>query len=302
MTPEAALVARLQKRVVNDVYMLRETGSCSGLENYSRHLTGRQPGQAPDTLLDYFSTRFENDWLLIMDESHVTLPQLSAMYLGDQARKKSLVKHGYRLPSALDNRPLTVDEFWQQVPQTLFCSATPGKYELKRLSLQQEPIDMVIRPTHVCDPIIQVRSPTLTTQNDDKKNHHPLQDLANEIRQRVERQERTLVVTLTKRDAEDLATYLNTNHQDMGMEVTAINATYLHSGLSTDERSNRLRLLQSGQVDVLVGVNCLREGLDLPQVSLVAVLNADSEYVQNFVYFSSVQWELNHVPLFLNVN
>ena len=150
-----------------------------------------------------------------MDESHATLPQLSAMCLGDQARKKFLVNHGYRLPSALDNQPLTMDGFWKHVPQTLFCSATPGKYEMNRLSLQQEPID----------------------------------------------------------------------------------ASYLHSGLSTDERSNQLRLLQSGQVDVLVGVNCLREGLDLPQVSLVAVQNSDSDSVQTFVYFSSVQWELTHVLL-----
>ncbi|KAL7581058.1 hypothetical protein ACA910_005861 [Epithemia clementina (nom. ined.)] len=277
---------RLQERVLEDVYNLRENGFCSGMENYSRLMAGRQPGEPPDTLLDFMAEKFSTnkgttqtsdsgnsnfkDWLLIVDESHVTLPQVAAMFLGDQSRKRSLIAHGYRLPSALDNRPLKEDEFWACVTQTLFVSATPGRKELDMLKEDNdnllggnlgesklEPVDMVIRPTHVCDPIIEVRAKTKS-----------IQDLTQEIHERTRKRERVLAVTLTKRDSEDLASYLV--QQD-------INATYIHSGVKTDERSARLRQLQNGEIDCLVGVNCLREGLDLPEVSLVAVLNADAE-------------------------
>lgn len=250
---------RLQKRVLNDLMMIRETGFCSGIENYSRHLSGRAAGAPPETL-DYmgFLQELEKEWFLIVDESHVTLPQLKAMYGGDQARKRSLVKHGYRLPSALDNRPLQASEFWERAGQTLFVSATPGAEERGRAEVEESPVvDMIIRPTYVCDPVIEVRPP-----------EDQLSDLRADIARRAEKGERALVITLTKRDAEDLSSYLN----DRG-----IPSTYLHSGLKTNERSDALRALQMGEVDCLVGINCLREGLDLPQVSLVAVLNADSE-------------------------
>ena len=263
---------RLSHRVSQDLLMLRETGTCSGVENYSRHMALREEGQPPDTLLDYFgnSVRTQNgngatndlvknlpDWLLIVDESHVTIPQLKAMYAGDRARKEKLVKHGYRLPSALDNRPLRSDEFWRRIPQAVFVSATPAKYELDLIQGKNMPVEMIIRPTFVCDPEISVRP---------IKNQ--LDDLLSEIQERAKRNERTLAMTLTKRDAEDLASYL----LDHG-----ISSTYIHSGLNTHERSNALKSLQHGEIDCLVGVNLLREGLDLPQVSLVAILNADSE-------------------------
>jgi len=246
--------SRLQQRVCNDVLMMRETGFCSGGENYSRHLTGRAPGQTPATLMDYFSMK-GREWLLMVDESHVTLPQLRAMYGGDQARKRRLVHHGYRLPSALDNRPLKEEEFWQRVQQGLFVSATPSKRELE-LS-EHAPVEMVVRPTFICDPHIIV-----------KEKDGQLRDLADEVRKRSMHQERTLAVTLTKRDAEDLADYLIEQ---------GIPSTYIHSGLNTQERAEALKALQSGKVSCLVGVNLLREGLDLPQVSLVAILNTDSE-------------------------
>jgi len=245
---------RLTQRVSQDLQLLRETGTCSGVENYSRHMALREAGEAPDTLLDYFGS---NDWLLLVDESHVTLPQLKAMYAGDRSRKERLVKHGFRLPSALDNRPLRDSEFWHRVSQAIFVSATPSKQELSLIDGVNEPIEMIIRPTFVCDPEISVRP----TQGQ-------LNDLVSEIRARTSRGERTLVMALTKRDAEDLADYLIKD---------GISATYIHSSLSTHERSHALKALQSGDVDCLVGVNLLREGLDLPQVSLVAVLNADSE-------------------------
>lgn len=245
---------RLQQRVLNDVLMMRETGFCSGGENYSRHLAGREAGSPPDTLMDYMNLN-TRDWLLLVDESHVTLPQLKAMYGGDQARKHRLVKHGYRLPSALDNRPLKEEEFWSNVQQTVFVSATPAKQELGKA--EYPPVEMMIRPTYVCDPEIEVRSP-----------EGQLDNLLAELRIRVDRKQRALVVTLTKRDAEDLSSYLIEH---------GISSTYIHSGLSTNERSDALRALQMGEIDCLVGINCLREGLDLPQVSLVAVLNADSE-------------------------
>lgn len=254
---------RLQKRVTNDVFMMRETGFCSGGENYSRHLAGKEPGSPPYTLLDYFATGMDGqprDWLLIIDESHVAVPQLSAMYHGDQARKRMLVKHGYRLPSALDNRPLKDDEFWQRVQQAVFVSATPSKRELS-WATESPVVKMLIRPTYVCDPEIEIRP-----------KDGQLHDLLSEIKKRVSNEQnegsRTLVTTLTKRDAEDLSSYFKEND---------VKCTFIHSGLTTHQRSDALKALQSGDIDCLVGVNLLREGLDLPQVSLVAVLNADAE-------------------------
>jgi excinuclease ABC subunit B len=246
---------RLQQRVLTDLLMLKETGFCSGGENYSRHFAGRQAGEPPDTLMDYLGLSGNGDWLLVVDESHVTLPQLKAMFGGDQARKRTLVKHGYRLPSALDNRPLQHTEFWAQVKQAVFVSATPGTQELEWT--KRDPVEMIIRPTFVCDPEIHVRPP-----------QSQLDDLLKEVKSRTEKKERTLAVALTKRDAEDLADY---------MKEHGVSATYIHSGLTTHERASALRALQSGDIDCLVGVNLLREGLDLPQVSLVAILNADSE-------------------------
>ena len=296
--------ARLQARVLQDLSLLRENGFCSGMENYSRHMTGRDPGEPPDTLLDFMARTFSvrgsptnekrgsvnSDWLLIVDESHVTLPQVAAMYRGDQSRKRSLIDNGYRLPSALDNRPLNEKEFWKAISQTLFVSATPGKKELDMLNRDRRnllntekednlnPVDMVIRPTYVCDPIIEVRPKTKSVQ-----------DLTKEIAKRVQSQERSLVVTLTKRDSEDFACtfivvfvffllfFVLTREIAAYLAQQGIQATFIHSGVKTEERSFRIRQLQGGEVDVIVGVNCLREGLDLPEVSLVAVLNADSE-------------------------
>jgi excinuclease ABC subunit B len=256
---------RLSHRVSQDLLLLRETGTCSGVENYSRHIALREEGEPPDTLLDYFGhittsnghRTKKQDWLLIVDESHVTLPQLKAMYGGDRSRKERLVKHGFRLPSALDNRPLRSEEFWRKIPQAVFVSATPARHELDLIAGTNEPIEMVIRPTFVCDPEITIRSTT-----------DQLDDLLSEIRIRAKRHERTLAMTLTKRDAEDLASYL----LDHG-----VSSTYIHSGMNTHERSEALKSLQHGEIDCLVGVNLLREGLDLPQVSFVAILNADSE-------------------------
>lgn len=253
---------RLSHRVSQDLLLLRETGTCPGVENYSRHIALREEGMAPDTLLEYLGYAAkggDSKWLLLVDESHVTLPQLKAMYGGDRSRKERLVKHGYRLPSALDNRPLRSTEFWERINQAIFVSATPAKQELDLIAdiPDNEPVDMVIRPTYVCDPEISVR-PT----------NNQLDDVLKEIRDRVTRQEKTLVISLTKRESEDMCSFLN----DQG-----ISAAYVHSGLNTHERSNTLKSLQSGEIDCLVGVNLLREGLDLPEVSLVAILNADSE-------------------------
>ena len=256
---------RLLNRVTQDLALMRETGSCPGVENYSRHIALKDANEPPATLLEYFRLMSNNtnsdddndksiindDWLLVMDESHVTMPQLKAMYGGDRARKEVLVEHGYRLPSALDNRPLRHDEFWERVPQTMFVSATPSQRELDLLSNidDNRPVDMMIRPTFVCDPIIDVRP--IDNQ---------LGDLVREITDRSKRNERTLAITVTKLDAEDLCTYL-INHG-------GILAMYIHSGLNTHERSSALQALQSGEIDCLVGVNLLREGLDLPQVSV----------------------------------
>jgi excinuclease ABC subunit B len=242
---------RLSQRSRYDLEMLREVGYCNGVENYSRHLAGRNAGDPPECLVDYFP----KDWLLIVDESHVTVPQLRGMYNGDQARKKVLIDHGFRLPSAADNRPLKSDEFWEKVSQCIFVSATPGDWEMG--ISEDRIVEQVIRPTGVLDPELFVR-PT----------EGQIDDLLGEIKQRVALQERTLVTTLTKRMAEDLTEYF----QERGIRVR-----YLHSEIQTIERIEILQDLRKGTFDVLVGVNLLREGLDLPEVSLVAILDADKE-------------------------
>jgi excinuclease ABC subunit B len=242
---------RLESRTGFDVEMLLEVGTCAGIENYSRHLTGRRPGERPACLLDYFPPEF----LVVVDESHVTLPQIGGMYNGDRARKLTLVEYGFRLPSALDNRPLQFDEFMSLVPQMITVSATPGEYEL-RLS-GGAVVEQIIRPTGLLDPEVDVRP--VRGQVD---------DLLHEIRERVAREERVLVTTLTKRMAEDLTDYL----QQAGVRVR-----YLHSDIDAIERMEILRGLRLGDFDVLVGINLLREGLDLPEVSLVAILDADQE-------------------------
>ncbi|AMV12231.1 excinuclease ABC subunit B [Geobacillus thermoleovorans] len=241
---------RLEQRTRYDLEMMREMGFCSGIENYSRHLALRPPGSTPYTLLDYFP----DDFLIIVDESHVTLPQLRGMYNGDRARKQVLVDHGFRLPSALDNRPLTFEEFEQKINQIIYVSATPGPYELEH---SPGVVEQIIRPTGLLDPTIDVR-PT----------KGQIDDLIGEIRERVERNERTLVTTLTKKMAEDLTDYL----KEAGIKVA-----YLHSEIKTLERIEIIRDLRLGKYDVLVGINLLREGLDIPEVSLVAILDADKE-------------------------
>jgi len=242
---------RLEQRTLYDLELLEEMGFCPGIENYSRHLTGRKPGEPPPTLLSYFPS----DFLLIIDESHVTVPQIGGMYRGDRSRKETLVEYGFRLPSALDNRPLNFDEFEACVNQTVYVSATPAKYELERSG--GIVVEQVIRPTGLMDPEIIVRP--ARTQVD---------DLLGEIHKRVEANERVLVTTLTKRMAEDLTDY----YQDLNVKVR-----YLHSDIETLERVEIIRQLRTGEFDVLVGINLLREGLDLPEVSLVAVLDADKE-------------------------
>jgi excinuclease ABC subunit B len=242
---------RLHQRTMFDLEMIREIGYCHGIENYARHLTGRQPGEPPPTLLDYLP----QDSLLIVDESHQTVPQVRGMYFGDRSRKEVLVAYGFRLPSALDNRPLNFDEWEQRIHQVVFVSATPGPYELAKS--QGVVVEQIIRPTGLIDPPIDVRP--VKGQVD---------DLLSEIRTRVDRRERVLVTTLTKRMAEDLTQY----YQELGVRVR-----YLHSDIETLERVQILRDLRRGEFDVLVGINLLREGLDLPEVSLVAILDADKE-------------------------
>ena len=242
---------RIDQRTRYDLEMLREVGYCNGVENYSRHLAGRQAGEPPECLIDYFP----KDWLLVIDESHVTVPQIRGMYNGDQARKKVLIEHGFRLPSAADNRPLKAEEFWQKVNQCIFVSATPGNWELE--ISEGHIVEQVIRPTGVIDPEIFVR-PT----------EGQIDDLLGEIKDRVDLHERMLITTLTKRMAEDLTEYL----QDKGIRVR-----YLHSEINSIERIEILQDLREGNFDVLVGVNLLREGLDLPEVSLVAIMDADKE-------------------------
>src|SRR5213596_2705658 len=241
---------RLRMRTNYDLEMLREVGFCSGIENYSRHLDGRRPGTPPYTLLDYFP----DDWLCVIDESHVTVPQLHGMYEGDMSRKKTLVEFGFRLPSALDNRPLQFDEFTERVQQVVFMSATPGPYELQ---VSRQVVEQVVRPTGLIDPEVEVR-PT----------RGQVDDLIEEIRKRADAGERVLVTTLTKKMAEDLTDYLI----EMGIRVR-----YLHSEIDTVQRIEIIRDLRLGEFDVLVGINLLREGLDLPEVSLVAILDADKE-------------------------
>lgn len=263
---------RLEQRTRYDLEILREVGFCNGVENYSRHLAGREAGAPPECLIDYFP---KDDWLLVIDESHVTIPQLQGMYNGDQSRKRVLIDHGFRLPSAADNRPLKAEEFWEKVTQCVFVSATPGNWELEASGGQFDVqvvgkkevktyikgtghvVEQVIRPTGVLDPEIFVRP----TQGQ-------VDDLFGEIQERVSRQERTLVTTLTKRMAEDLTEYFG----DRGVRVR-----YLHSEINSIERIEILEDLRQGDFDVLVGVNLLREGLDLPEVSLVAILDADKE-------------------------
>jgi excinuclease ABC subunit B len=242
---------RLEQRTRYDLELLREVGYCNGVENYSRHLAGRAPGEPPECLIDYFP----KDWLLVVDESHVTVPQIRGMYNGDQSRKRVLIEHGFRLPSAADNRPLKAEEFWEKVTQCIFVSATPGDWELEQS--EGRVIEQIIRPTGVIDPEIFVR-PT----------EGQIDDLLGEIKDRVARNERSLVTTLTKRMAEDLTEYL----QERGIRVR-----YLHSEINSIERIEILQALREGEFDVLIGVNLLREGLDLPEVSLVAILDADKE-------------------------
>jgi excinuclease ABC subunit B len=242
---------RISQRVQFDIEMMNELGYCSGIENYSRYLSGRNEGEPPPTLIDYLP----NDGLLIIDESHVTVPQIGAMYKGDRSRKETLVEYGFRLPSALDNRPLRFEEFESLAPQTIFVSATPGHYELDKCN--QQVVEQVVRPTGLLDPKIEVRP--VTTQVD---------DLLSEARLRTARGERVLVTTLTKRMAEDLTDYLD----EHGVKVR-----YLHSDIDTVERVEIIRDLRLGVFDVLVGINLLREGLDMPEVSLVAILDADKE-------------------------
>jgi excinuclease ABC subunit B len=242
---------RLRMRTTYDVEMLRQIGSCSGIENYSRHIDGRAQGTAPNTLLDYFP----EDFLLVIDESHGTVPQIGAMYEGDVSRKRVLVEHGFRLPSAIDNRPLTWEEFGDRVGQTVYMSATPGPYELQRVG--GDVVEQVIRPTGLIDPQVIV-----------KPTKGQIDDLVHEIRARAERNERILVTTLTKKMSEDLTDYLLEG---------GIRARYLHSEVDTLRRVELLRELRLGEYDVLVGINLLREGLDLPEVSLVSILDADKE-------------------------
>jgi len=241
---------RLRMRTSYDLEMLREVGFCNGIENYSRHIDGRGPGSPPNTLLDYFPS----DFLLFLDESHVTVPQIGGMYEGDRSRKTTLVEHGFRLPSALDNRPLRFDEFLERIGQRVFVSATPGPYELRESGAV---VEQIIRPTGLVDPEVLVR-PT----------KGQIDDLIHEIKLRVEREQRTLVTTLTKKMAEDLTDYL----LEMGLRVR-----YLHSEIDTVQRIEILRDLRLGEFDTLVGINLLREGLDLPEVTLVAILDADKE-------------------------
>jgi len=241
---------RLEQRTRYDMEMMREVGTCKGIENYSRHLTGRKPGEPPYCLLDFFP----EDFLVVIDESHITVPQINGMYAGDYSRKKTLVDYGFRLPSALDNRPLRFDEFLAKVPRIIFVSATPGDFEREH---SHQVVEQIVRPTGLVDPEVEVRS----AQNQ-------VDDLIEEIRLRVEKKQRVLVTTLTKKMAEDLTDYM----RELGIKVR-----YLHSEINALERMDILRDLRLGVFDVLVGINLLREGLDLPEVSLVAILDADKE-------------------------
>lgn len=241
---------RLESRIKYDLEIMEQTGYVKGIENYARYLTNREPGEQPATLLDYFP----DDFLMFIDESHMTIPQVGGMYAGDRARKETLIEHGFRLPSALDNRPLNFSEFERHINKVVYVSATPGTYELSR---SRQTVEQIIRPTGLLDPIIEVRP-----------SENQVDDLIGEIRERVEKSQRVLVTTLTKRMAEDLSDYLN----ELNIKVQ-----YLHSEVDTLERSDILRDLRTGVYDVLIGINLLREGLDLPEVSLVAIIDADKE-------------------------
>jgi excinuclease ABC subunit B len=242
---------RLQERTQFDIEMMITMGYCNGIENYSRHLSGREPGEAPPCLLDYFP----DDYLMVVDESHMTVPQIGGMYRGDRARTETLIEHGFRLPSALDNRPLKFDEWEERLNQTIFVSATPGDYELDKCD--GVVTEQIIRPTGLVDPEVEIRPAK-----------EQVDDVYGEIRKRVDANERVLVTTLTKKMAEDLTDYLT----ELGIRVE-----YLHSDIDTLERMNLIRDLRKGDFDVLVGINLLREGLDIPEVSLVAILDADKE-------------------------
>ncbi|MCD6490060.1 MAG: excinuclease ABC subunit UvrB, partial [Thermodesulfobacterium sp.] len=242
---------RLEKRTLYDLELLEEVGYCKGIENYSRYLDGRKPGEPPYTLLDYFP----DDFLLFIDESHITIPQLRGMYRGDRSRKETLVEYGFRLPSALDNRPLTFEEFEKRINQVIYVSATPGDYEIEKA--EGRIIEQIIRPTGLLDPKVEVRP-----------SENQVEDLYFEIKKRIEAKERVLVCTLTKRLAEELTDY----YKELG-----IKACYMHSDLKTLERARIIRDLRKGVYDVLIGINLLREGLDLPEVSLIAILDADKE-------------------------
>jgi excinuclease ABC subunit B len=242
---------RIEERTHFDLEMIQELGYCNGIENYSRHLTGRRPGEPPPTLLDYFP----KDFLLFIDESHIAVPQLQGMYRGDRSRKETLAEYGFRLPSALDNRPLTFEESQARFNQTVFVSATPADYEMKTAG--DAVVELIVRPTGLVDPVMEIRSA-----------RHQVDDLHDEIRKRQQRRERVLVTTLTKRMAEDLTEY----YSDLGLKVR-----YLHSDITTLARMDIIRDLRLGEFDVLVGINLLREGLDIPEVSLVAILDADKE-------------------------
>lgn len=248
---DTAKAQLLELRVTNDLEMIRELGHCSGIENYSRYFDGRKPGERPYCLLDFFP----DDFMLVIDESHESIPQIRAMYGGDRRRKTTLVEYGYRLPAAMDNRPLRFDEFEEMTPQTIYVSATPAEYELERS--EGVIVEQVIRPTGLLDPKIEVRP-----------SDNQVDDLMEEIQQRIERNERVLVTTLTKRMAEELTEYLSDN---------GVRCSYIHSDVDTFERVEILNKLRAGEYDVVVGINLLREGLDLPEVSLVAILDADKE-------------------------
>lgn len=248
---------RIESRTNYDMEMLVELGYCSGIENYSRHLTGREEGERPACLLDYFPNM---DFLLIIDESHVTLPQIGGMYAGDRSRKLTLVDFGFRLPSALDNRPLNFQEFETLTPMTLYVSATPDQNEINK---SEAVIEQIIRPTGLLDPVVEVRPTT-----------NQIEDLLNEIRLRIEQKERILITTLTKKMSEDLTDY----YKEVGLKIA-----YLHSEIDTIERTEIIRDLRKGVYDCIVGINLLREGLDIPEVSLVAILDADKEgFLRNY--------------------
>lgn len=245
---------RLKQKVTYDIEMLQEVGYVKGIENYSRYFDGRKPGDAPYSLLEYFNEAYGDDWLLVVDESHITFPQIRGMYAGDHSRKKTLIDYGFRLPSAFDNRPLKFEEFMRRVPKFVAVSATPADWEL---SMSGDPVELLSRPTGIPDPEVEIR-PTKTQ----------VADVMKEIKKRAQKGERTLVTTLTKRTAEDLAEFL---------KEKGINAHYLHADVKTLDRSDTLDDLRAGKFDALIGINLLREGLDLPEVSLVAILDADKE-------------------------